>query len=115
MENIKEDNNEHKSKKTKAKIKAKNNGSRIDYNINSCTYYIRWRCDFKYLIIPTGRTDEMEEALIKHCKGTEFFVNNIMDKTQAQIFDYLSEVVRYEMESPFTEKKKTTKKSSKAI
>ena len=60
-----------------------------------------------------GRTDEMEEALIKHCKGTEFFVTNIIDKTQAQIFDYLSEVVRYEMESPFTEKKKTTKKSSK--
>lgn len=59
-----------------------------------------------------GRTDEMEEALIKHCKGTEFFVTNIIDKTQAQIFDYLSEVVRYEMESPFTEKKKTTKKSS---
>lgn len=39
-----------------------------------------------------------------------------MDKTQAQIFDYLSEIVRYEMESPFTEKKrtaKTTKKSSR--
>lgn len=54
MENIKEDNNEHKSKKTKAKIKAKNNGSRIDYNINSCTYYIRWRCDYKRPIIPLG-------------------------------------------------------------
>lgn len=63
-----------------------------------------------------GRTDEMEEALIKHCKGTEYFVENVMDKTQAQIFDYLSKIVRYEMESPFTEKKrtvKTTKKSSK--
>lgn len=54
MENIKENNNEHKSKKTKAKIKAKNNGSRIDYNINSCTYYIRWRCDYKRPIIPLG-------------------------------------------------------------
>lgn len=61
-----------------------------------------------------GRTDEMEEALIKHCKGTEYFVENIMDKTQAQIFDYLSEIVRYEMESPFTEKKrKTAKKTAK--
>ena len=62
-----------------------------------------------------GRTDEMEAALLEHCNGTEYFVENIMDKTQAQIFDYLSEIVRYEMESPFTEKKrtaKTTKKSS---
>ncbi len=59
-----------------------------------------------------GRTTEMEEALIKNCKGTEFFVNNIIDKTQAQIFDYLSDIVRYEMESPFkTEKKRTTRKS----
>lgn len=57
-----------------------------------------------------GRTDEMEEALIKHCKGTEYFVENIMDKTQAQIFDYLSEIVRYEMESPFTATKKKSNK-----
>lgn len=57
-----------------------------------------------------GRTDEMEAALLEHCKGTEYFVENIMDKTQAQIFDYLSEIVRYEMESPFTEKKRDNKK-----
>ncbi len=62
-----------------------------------------------------GRTNEMEVALLEHCKGTEYFVENIMDKTQAQIFDYLSEIVRYEMESPFTEKKhKSIKKSTKA-
>ena len=60
-----------------------------------------------------GRTDEMETALIKNCKGTEFFVENIMDKTQAQIFDYLSKIVRYEMESPFRNNK-TTKKTVKA-
>lgn len=59
-----------------------------------------------------GRTDEMEEAMINRCKGTEFFVDNIMTKTQAQIFDYLSEIVRYEMESPF--RNKTGKKKSKA-
>ena len=56
-----------------------------------------------------GRTDEMETALIEHCKGTEYFVENIMDKTQAQIFDYLSGIVRYEMESPFTKKKRSAK------
>lgn len=61
-----------------------------------------------------GRTDEMEKALIKHCKGTEYFVENVMDKTQAQIFDYLSEIVRYEMESPFTDKNKTAKKTLKS-
>lgn len=59
-----------------------------------------------------GRTDEMEEAMINRCKGTEFFVDNIMTKTQAQIFDYLSEIVRYEMESPF--RNKTGKRKSKA-
>lgn len=60
-----------------------------------------------------GRTDEMEAALLEHCKGTEYFVENIMDKTQAQIFDYLSEIVRYEMESPFTAtKKKATRKKA---
>lgn len=60
-----------------------------------------------------GRTDEMETALLEHCKGTEYFVENIMDKTQAQIFDYLSEIVRYEMESPFTAtKKKVTRKKA---
>lgn len=63
-----------------------------------------------------GRTDEMEEALLNRCTGTEFFVENIMDKTQAQVFDYLAEIVRYEMESPFRQKdKKTTKKSAKAV
>lgn len=58
-----------------------------------------------------GRQKEMEEALINRCTGTEFFVDNIMDLTQAQIFDYLAEIVRYEMESPFKAKKeaKSTK------
>ena len=40
-----------------------------------------------------GRTDEMEEAMINRCKGTEFFVDNIMTKTQAQIFDYSCNLV----------------------
>lgn len=56
-----------------------------------------------------GRTDEMEEAMINRCKGTEFFVDNIMTKTQAQIFDYLSE----KMESPF--RNKAGKKKAKAM
>lgn len=57
-----------------------------------------------------GRTKEMEEALAERCKGTEFFVNNIMDKTQAQIFDFLSEIARFEMESPLTKIKRDEKK-----
>lgn len=61
-----------------------------------------------------GKTKEMEAALLNRCMGTEFFVENVMDKTQAQIFDYLSNIVRYEMENPFKQTpKKTTK--SKAI
>ena len=63
-----------------------------------------------------GRIEEMEEALINRCKGTEFFISNVMDKTQPQIFDYLSNIVRYEMESPFRviEKKPTKTTKSKA-
>ena len=49
-----------------------------------------------------GREEEMESALLNNCTGTEFFVENIMYKTQAQIFDYLAEIVRYDMESPFS-------------
>lgn len=62
-----------------------------------------------------GRTEQMESILKDKCIGTEFFVENIMNLEQCAVFDYLSEIVRYEMESPFTEKKrtaKTTKKSS---
>lgn len=55
----------------------------------------------------------MEQALVSRCKGTEFFVNNIMDKTQAQIFDYLLDIVKYEMENPF--KKETSKRGIKKV
>lgn len=60
-----------------------------------------------------GRTEEMEEALLTRCKGTEYFVDNLLELTQAQAFDRLSEIVRYEMESPFKDKEKTTKRVSK--
>jgi len=57
----------------------------------------------------------MENILKEKCIGTEFFVENIMNLEQCAVFDYLSEIIRYEMESPFTEKKrKSTKKSTKA-
>lgn len=54
-----------------------------------------------------GRTEEMEEVLAERCKGTEYFVDNLLYLSQAQIFDKLSEIVRYEMESPFKGKKTT--------
>ena len=54
-----------------------------------------------------GRTEEMEEVLVERCKGTEYFVDNLLYLSQAQIFDKLSEIVRYEMESPFKGKKTT--------
>ena len=56
----------------------------------------------------------MESILKDKCIGTEFFVENIMNLEQCAVFDYLSEIVRYEMESPFTEKKrKTVKRNTK--
>lgn len=69
-----------------------------------------------------GRHDQMEEALLARCKGTEFFVNNLIDRTQAQIFDFLSAVVKAYAETPFKEfpptresKIKRTAKKSKAM
>lgn len=48
-----------------------------------------------------GRETEMENALVSRCKGTTFFVDELVYNTQAQIYDRLSDIVRYEMESPF--------------
>lgn len=50
-----------------------------------------------------GRENQMEAALLKHCKGTEYFANHLIDKTQAQMFDKLCDIVEYEMQSPFTQ------------
>ena len=62
-----------------------------------------------------GRTEQMENILKEKCMGTEFFIENIMNLEQCAVFDYLSEIIIYEMESPFTEKKrKTTKKTLKS-
>lgn len=44
-----------------------------------------------------GHLDEMEKILVKECFGTEFFCNNVLNKTQGQIFDYLSSIVSHEM------------------
>lgn len=52
----------------------------------------------------SGKEKDMEDILVEKCKGTEFFVKNILPKTQAQIFDELSTVVRREMENPFRNK-----------
>ena len=47
----------------------------------------------------------MEEILKEKCTGTDFFVNELMDLSQGQTFDRLSEIVRYEMENPFKQVK----------
>lgn len=52
-----------------------------------------------------GRQEQMEEILKEKCTGTDFFVNELMDLSQGQTFDRLSEIVRYEMENPFKQVK----------
>ena len=59
-----------------------------------------------------GRTEQMENILKEKCMGTEFFVENIMNLEQCAVFDYLSDIVRYEMESPFKTEKRTARKSN---
>lgn len=61
-----------------------------------------------------GRTEEMENILKEKCVGTEFFTNKLLGLEQCAVFDYLSEIVRYEMENPFTEKKRTRKTKAKS-
>ena len=36
---------------------------------------------------------ELESILINHCSGAEFWENNLDKRTQAQVFDYLSNIV----------------------
>lgn len=62
-----------------------------------------------------GRTADMKEILMQKCFGTEFFVENLMELTQAQAFDKLSTVVLHEMENPFRQKKATKKSSALAM
>ncbi|RHP47025.1 hypothetical protein DWZ40_08965 [Clostridium sp. AF32-12BH] len=62
-----------------------------------------------------GREKEMEEILLRECSGTEFFVDNLIDLTQAQAFDRLSGIVRYVMESPLEAKRKEKATKAKAI
>lgn len=52
-----------------------------------------------------GRTEQMENILKEKCIGTEFFVENIMNLEQCAVFDYLSDIMRYEMENPFKQEK----------
>lgn len=47
-----------------------------------------------------GRTEEMEDILIKKCFGTEWFTENVMNLSQGQIFDLLSGIVKHEMDNP---------------
>ena len=47
-----------------------------------------------------GRTEEMEDILVKKCFGTEWFTENIMNLSQGQIFDLLSGIVKHEMDNP---------------
>ena len=60
-----------------------------------------------------GRTEQMENILKEKCMGTEFFVEKIMNLEQCAVFDYLSNIVRYEMENPFKQTEKTTTKKSR--
>lgn len=60
-----------------------------------------------------GYTEDMKEILLDRCMGTEFFVENLMELTQAQAFDKLSKTVIFELESPFRQKKKAV--SAKAM
>lgn len=41
----------------------------------------------------TNKVEAMEVVLINNCKGSEFFTNNLSEKYQEIMFDYLSEII----------------------
>ena len=39
-------------------------------------------------------TKEMENILLQHCKGSEYFMKNMINRTQAGLFDLLSDTIK---------------------
>lgn len=59
------------------------------------------------------RQDEMENVLLTVCKGSTYFNDNIIEKYQDTIFDFLSDVIERNIDVLVVRKKRTVRRTSR--
>lgn len=57
-----------------------------------------------------GRETDMERVLLNNCKGSKYFNDNLSEKWQDSLFDFLSDVIEKNIDIPVIEAKTTTRK-----
>lgn len=57
-----------------------------------------------------GRETDMERVLLNNCKGSKFFNDNLSEKWQDSLFDFLSDVIEKNIDIPVIEAKTTSRK-----
>lgn len=57
-----------------------------------------------------GKETAMENILLNDCKGAKYFNNNVADKCQDILFDYLSAIIEEKINIPTVETKRRSKK-----
>ena len=58
----------------------------------------------------SGRETDMEMVLLNNCKGSKYFNDNLSEKWQDSLFDFLSDVIEKNIDIPVIEAKTTTRK-----
>lgn len=59
------------------------------------------------------REEQMENVLLNNCKGSQYFNDNLEEKYQDTLFDYLAEIVDTYIDIPVVAKKKASQKTVK--
>ena len=60
-----------------------------------------------------GRETEMERVMLNNCKGSKYFNDNLSEKWQDSLFDFLSGVIERNIDIPAIESKTTRKRTSR--
>lgn len=58
----------------------------------------------------SGRETDMERVLLNNCKGSKYFNDNLSEKWQDSLFDFLSGVIERNIDIPVIESKTTPRK-----
>lgn len=58
----------------------------------------------------SGRETDMERVLLNNCKGSKYFNDNLSEKWQDSLFDFLSGVIERSIDIPVIESKTTPRK-----
>ena len=57
-----------------------------------------------------GRETDMERVMLNNCKGSKYFNDNLSEKWQDSLFDFLSDVIEKNIDIPVIETKTTSRK-----